>query len=63
VNFIHPEHEVCQLARRIDWEQPVKDLTPFYSEVGRPTVQVRTIVGLLQLKKICTMADETVIER
>jgi len=63
VNFIHPEHEVCQLARKIDWDQLEKDLAPFYSEVGRPAVPVRTIVGLLLLKQIYNMADETVMER
>jgi hypothetical protein len=49
VNFINPEHELCQVAHKIDWDQLGKDLTPFYSEVGRLAVPVRTIVDLLLL--------------
>ena len=63
VNFIHPDHELCQLARKIDWDKLEKDLTPYYAEVGRPAVPVRTIVGLLLLKQIYNLGDETVMER
>jgi transposase, IS5 family len=63
LNFIHPEHELCQLARKIEWDKLEKDLEPFYSEIGRPAVPIRTIVGLLLLKQIYNMSDETVMER
>lgn len=61
LSFINPEHELCQLARKIDWDQLEKDLAPYYSEIGRPAVPVRTMVGLLLLKQIYNKADETVV--
>jgi len=63
LSFINQEHELCQLAKKIDWDSLEKDLTPYYSEVGRPAVPVRTIVGLLLLKQIYNQGDETVMER
>ncbi|MDD3385956.1 MAG: hypothetical protein PHN30_09610, partial [Bacteroidales bacterium] len=46
LNLINPEHELCQLAKKINWEQLEKDLEPNYSRIGRPSVPIRTIVGL-----------------
>jgi len=63
LSFINPNHELCQLAKKIDWDQLEKDLAPNYSEIGRPAVPVRTIVGLLLLKQIYNLGDETVMER
>ena len=63
LSFINPNHELCQLAGKIDWDKLEKDLAPNYSEIGRPAVPVRTIVGLLLLKQIYNLGDETVIER
>ncbi len=57
------EHELCQLARKIDWEKLEKDLGSFYLPVCRLAVPVRTIVGLLLLKQIYNLGDETVMER
>jgi len=39
VSFINPEHELCQLAKKIDWEKLEKDLEPTYYKVGRPSVR------------------------
>jgi len=47
LNLINPEHELCQLAKKINWEQLEKDLEPNYSRIGRPSVPIRTIVGAL----------------
>lgn len=63
LNLINPEHELCQLAKKINWEQLEKDLEPNYSRIGRPSVPIRTIVGLLLLKQIYNLGDETVMER
>lgn len=62
-NLVHPDHELCQLARKINWDQLEKDLAPYYAQVGRPAVPVRTIVGLILLKQIYNLGDETVMER
>jgi IS5 family transposase len=62
-SFIHPEHELCLLARQIDWDSLEKEFAPLYGKVGRPSVPIRTIVGLLLLKQMYSLGDETVVER
>jgi IS5 family transposase len=61
--FIHPEHELCLLAKKIDWVYLEKEFTPLYGTVGRPSVPIRTIVGLLLLKQMYNLGDETVVQR
>jgi IS5 family transposase len=63
VSFINPEHELCQLAQKIDWASLEQDLEPTYSKVGRPSIPIRTMVGLLLLKQIYNLGDETVMAR
>jgi len=62
-SFIHPEHELCLLAKKIDWEYLEKEFAPLYGTVGRPSVPIRTIVGLLLLKQMYDLGDETVVQR
>jgi len=61
--FIHPEHELCLLAKRIDWKSLEEEFSPLYGKVGRPSIPIRTIVGLLLLKQMYNLGDETVVER
>jgi IS5 family transposase len=62
-SFIHPEHELCLLAKKIDWKGLEDEFAPLYGKVGRPSVPIRTIVGLLLLKQMYNLGDETVVER
>lgn len=62
-SFINPEHELCLLAKKIDWDTLEKEFAPLYARVGRPSIPIRTIVGLLLLKQIYDLGDETVMER
>jgi IS5 family transposase len=62
-SFIHPEHELCLLAKKIDWKGLEEEFAPLYGKVGRPSVPIRTIVGLLLLKQMYNHGDETVVER
>jgi IS5 family transposase len=62
-SFINPEHELCLLAKEIDWASLEKEFAPLYGTVGRPSIPIRTIVGLLLLKQIYDLGDETVMER
>jgi IS5 family transposase len=62
-SFIHPEHELCHLAKKIDWKALEEEFAPLYGKVGRPSVPIRTIVGLLLLKQMYNLGDETVVER
>jgi len=63
VSFINPQHELCLLAKEIDWDDLEKEFAPLYGEVGRPSIPIRTIVGLLLLKQIYNLGDETIMER
>ena len=51
-SFINPQYELCLLANEIDWDYLETEFTPLYGEVGRPSIPIRTIVGLLLLKQI-----------
>lgn len=62
VDFINMEHELILLADKIDWEYFAKELTPFYSEVGRPALPLRLMVGSLLLKRLYNLGDETLAE-
>ena len=62
-NFINLNHELCELSRRIDWETIEKDFSEYYSEIGRPSVPIRRMVGLLLLKQIYNLSDEAIIDR
>jgi IS5 family transposase len=50
------------LAKEIDWASLEKEFAPLYGTVGRPSIPIRTIVGLLLLKQIYNLGDETVME-
>jgi len=62
-SFIHPDHKLCLLAREIDWASLEKEFAPLYGNVGRPSIPIRTIVGLLLLKQMYNLGDETVVDR
>ncbi len=62
-SFIHPEHELCLLAKKIDWKSLEEDFAPLYGRVGRPSIPIRTLVGLLLLKQMYNLVYETVVER
>jgi IS5 family transposase len=59
-SFIHP---LCLLAKKIDWKSLDEEFDPLYGKVGRPSVPIRTIVGLLLLKQLYGIGNETVVER
>ncbi len=60
-DFINLQHELCLLAKKIDWQQFETDLAPLYSMVGTPAKPIRLMVGLLILKQIYNLGDETVM--
>lgn len=62
-SFINTEHELCLLAKKIDWEKLEKGFTPLFGTVGKLSLPIRTIVGLLLLKQMYSLGDETVVER
>lgn len=61
--FINLEHELCILSKQIDWDSIEKDFTVYYSEIGRPSVPIRRMIGLLLLKHIYNLSDEAIVDR
>lgn len=62
-NMINMDHELVILSEQIDWQGIHNDLNPLYSQIGRPSVPARTMVGLLMLKRMFNQSDESVIDR
>lgn len=60
--FINPRHQLCLLAEKIDWQAFETQFAPLYAKVGSPAKPIRLMVGLLILKQVFNLADETVME-
>ena len=60
-DFINPRHELCLLAGKIDWNDFETEFAPLYSSIGSPAKPIRLMVGLLILKQIHDLGDETVM--
>jgi transposase, IS5 family len=61
--FIHPDNKLCLLANKIDWDGLEKEFASLYGTRDRPSIPIRTIVGLLLLKQTYNFGNETVIEQ
>jgi IS5 family transposase len=63
-HFIKENHELVLLAHKIDWEQLQSELSVYYCEDnGRPCIPIRTIAGIVLLKRIFDESDESVLDR
>ena len=50
VQFINKNHELCQLAEKINWDELEHDLSVYYCiDNGRPSIPIRKIVGVVFL--------------
>lgn len=54
-------HELVLLTREIDWDWIEKELSGYYSSEGKPSVPIRTMVGMLFLKQLYNQSDESVL--
>ena len=61
--IINLNHELVQLAGKIDWAWIDGEIAPLYSDNGRPGIETRFVIGLLLLKHIYGLSDEGVCER
>ncbi|MCS6824950.1 MAG: IS5 family transposase, partial [Cytophagaceae bacterium] len=52
---------LCILAKRIDWKRIEENLSKYYSKRGRPAKPIRLMAGLLILKHIRNLSDESVV--
>ncbi len=61
--LINQRHELCRLARVIDWQRCEAQFGALYAEEGRPGIPVRLMVGLHYLKHAFNESDESVVAR
>jgi IS5 family transposase len=61
-SFVHLNHLFCLIAKEIYWDRLEKELAHLYGSTGRLSIRIRTIVGLLLLKQMYNLGDETVVE-
>jgi len=62
VNLLDLRHELCRLAKRIEWQRLAERFGELYAEAGRPGVPVRLMAGLHYLKHAYGMSDEQVVK-
>jgi IS5 family transposase len=61
VHFIDPSHELCRLAKKINWDDVERDFAKFYSTKGAPSVPVRIMIGLILLKQVFRYSDKNAL--
>lgn len=60
---LNPKHPLYRLAKAIPWDVLEKEFAKLYSHTGRKAHPVRLMVGLLILKQLRNLSDESVVER
>ena len=61
---LSPKHPLFILANEIKWDVFEEAFSPLYSkDKGRPAKPIRLMVGLLMLKHIRNLSDESVVEQ
>ena len=51
VSFIREDHELCLLARKIEWDSVEKDFEEYYClDNGRPSIPIRKIAYVTSVK-------------
>jgi IS5 family transposase len=59
--FIDLQHELVLLSDKIDWKTFEKEFVGLYSNTGSPAKPIRLMAGLLILKQLYDLGDETII--
>jgi len=61
---LNHEHPLFILANKIDWAMFEREFSPlYYPDNGRPAKPIRLMVGLLILKHVRNLSDESVVEQ
>lgn len=64
LSFIREDHELCLLANKIDWDLVEKDFSEYYClDNGRPSIPIRKVVGVILLRRMFNLSDESVVDR
>jgi IS5 family transposase len=61
IHFIDPGHDLCRLAKQVNWDQVEKDFAVFYSNKGAPSVPMRSMAGLSVLKQVYRCSDKSAL--
>jgi IS5 family transposase len=59
--FINPQHPLVILSDKIPWGELEKEFSGYYSDTGQPSKPVRLMAGLLILKQMYNLGDETIM--
>jgi IS5 family transposase len=62
-DFINLSHPLVLLANEMNWVALEEKFKNLYSELGRPSIPIRKIAGLLMLKSMFKESDESVVDR
>ncbi len=63
VSFIREDHELCLMAKKINWDLVEKDFMEYYClDNGRPSIPIRKVVGVLLLRRMFNLSDERVVD-
>ena len=63
-DMLNQSHPLYKLADKIDWEQFDTAFQPLYCQNnGRPSKPIRLMCGLLILKHLRNLSDESVVEQ
>jgi transposase, IS5 family len=59
--FINLNHPLVILAEKLPWQELEQEFSPLYSNTGTPSKAVRLMAGLLILKQMYNLGDETLM--
>lgn len=59
--FINLQHELVLLSEKINWKEFEDEFSPLYSSTGTPSKPIRLMCGLLILKQLHNLGDETLM--
>ena len=61
---LNQKHPLYQIADKIDWHSFEEAFSPLYcADNGRPAKPIRLMCGLLILKHVRNLSDESVVEQ
>lgn len=64
VHFVKERHKLILLSKKINWDLLEEQLSKYYClDNGRPGIPIRTVAGMLILRRMFNESDESVIER
>ena len=62
MDMLDTNDSLIQLANIIPWSKFEKEFQKYYVGIGRPPKSIRLMVGLLLLKQLKNLSDESVVE-